>query len=558
MGKVRKRLGEILIDSGLITKEILEKVLKIQKGTGKKLGELLVTEGFTTNQQIVEAVRKQLGIDYINLENVNIRQEIIKIIPETMARKYEVIPVDIINGQLLVVMSDPLNYFAIEEIKAATGYVCKIAITLRTSILENIEKYYGKSKAEEAAKNYGKVHGYRRDEAKDNDEYIDEDAAPIIKFINTVIDNAVLNDASDIHIEPYENEMRVRYRIDGTLRQIMRVDIGMLEAVISRIKIMAELNIAEKRLPQDGRINFKSKQKNIDLRISVVPTIMGEKVVMRILDKSNFSIDLDNIGLESEELIKLNNIIKKPYGIVLVCGPTGSGKTTTLYSVLNILNDSSKNIITIEDPVEYNLKGINQMQVNNKIGFNFALGLRSILRQDPDIILVGEIRDSETAEISIRSALTGHLVLSTIHTNSAVGAITRLEDMKIAPFLLSSTVTGIIAQRLVRKICPNCIKEYISDEKEMRLLGIDNPVKLKKGIGCSICNGTGYKGRVGIFEVLEIKKEIKEYIDSQKSETLIEDIAEKSGTRLLRDSCIRKVLEGITTVEEMLRVTYGY
>lgn len=558
MVKQRKRLGEILIDSGLITEDVLKKALNAQKETGEKLGEFLVTKGFATNEQIVEAIRKQLGIDYINLDNVNIRQEIIDIIPEAMARKHELLPLDIINGRLLVVMSDPLNYFAIEDIRVATGYVVKTAISLRNSILESIEKYYGKNKAEKAAENYGKVYGYRKVSNESSVEYEDESSAPIIKFINTVIDNAILYNASDIHIEPYEGKMRVRYRVDGILREIMQVDIGMLEAVVSRIKIMSELNIAEKRIPQDGRVNFKSKQKNIDLRISISPTILGEKVVMRILDKSNFSLNLEKAGLDSDGLNKLKNIISKPYGIILVCGPTGSGKTTTLYTILNILNNNDKNIVTIEDPVEYNLKGINQMQVNNKIGFTFATGLRSILRQDPDIILVGEIRDNETAEISIRSALTGHLVLSTIHTNNAAGAITRLEDMKMEPFLISSTVIGLVAQRLVRKICPNCAEEYISDEKEMRLLGINEQVKLKRGKGCSICNGTGYKGRTGIFEIIEINKEMKELIDYKKSERTIEEEAKKNGTILLREACVKKVLEGVTTVEEMLRVTYGY
>lgn len=557
MVKKRKRLGEILIDSGLITEEILNKALKVQRETGEKLGTLLITKGFATEEQIVDAVKRQLGIDYINLYELTIRPEIIEIIPENMARKYELLPIDIINGRLLVAMADPLNYFAIEDIKAVTGYVVKTAISLRNIILENIERYYGKSKAEKAAENYGRVYGYKKPVGEVEEE-VEEEAAPIIKFINTVIDNALLNNASDIHIEAEENEMRVRYRIDGVLREMIRVDIGMIEAVISRIKIMAELNIAEKRMPQDGRVNYRGKGKNIDLRISIIPTILGEKVVMRILDKSNFSFGLDKIGLNPKEEKQVKKIIEKPYGIILVCGPTGSGKTTTLYSVLNLLNDQSKNIVTIEDPVEYNLKGINQMQVNNKIGFNFASGLRSILRQDPDIILVGEIRDNETAEISVRSALTGHLVLSTIHTNNASGAITRLEDMGVEPFLLSSTVIGMVAQRLVRKICPSCVEEYMAEEKDMRILGVNEKILLKRGKGCNICNNTGYKGRTAIFEIIEVSREMKDIIDLRKGERAIEEEAMKNGTLLLRDSCIEKVIKGITTVEEMLRVTYGY
>lgn len=555
MPKIKKRLGEILIDSGLITEESLRKALTMQKEKGIKLGEVLVTENFVSNEQIVEAVKSQLGIQSINLDNINVKQDTINILPENIARKYEVIPIDVVNGQLLVVMSDPLNYFAIEEIRIATNYAVKTSIALRDSILQNIEKYYGRNKAEEAAQDFNKSYGLRGSNVEKIKE--DEVASPIIKFLNTIIENALLYNASDIHIEPDEKEMRVRFRVDGILNEIMRTDIGMLEAVISRIKIMSELNIAEKRIPQDGRTNFHFKQKDIDLRISTAPTIWGEKVVMRILDKSNFSLDFKKIGLDNTESEALKRIISKPYGIILVCGPTGSGKTTSLYSVLNILNNVSKNILTIEDPVEYNFKGINQMQVNNKIGFTFANGLRSILRQDPDIILVGEIRDGETAEISVRSALTGHLVLSTIHTNNAVGTVTRLLDMGIEPFLISSTVAGIVAQRLVRKVCPSCSYEYESNEGEMKLLGVDKTLKLRRGRGCNICNNTGYKGRTAIFEILEIDKEISKLIDDGASENVLEVKAKEKGTRLLRESCINKVIQGITTVEEMLRVTYG-
>lgn len=557
MAKVRKRLGEILIDAGIITAEVLDKALKIQKLTEEKLGQVLVSKGFTTDEQIVNAVKEQMGIPLIDLDNINVCQDIIDILPSSIARKYESIPIDIINGSLLVTMSDPLNYFAAEDIKIATGYNVKPAISLRESILQNIEKYYGRSRAQEAARTYRKSNSALRNDRISSAQPVDDTSAPIIKFINTVIENAVMYKASDIHIEPNDREMRVRFRVDGVLREIMRTDIEMLAPVISRIKIMSNLNIAETRIPQDGKIGYRVKNKGIDIRVSIVPTILGEKIVMRILDKSVFSIDLVKIGLEKDELVKLNRMIDNPYGIILVSGPTGSGKTTTLYSILNILNDVSKNIITIEDPVEYNLDGINQMQVNTKIGFDFANGLRNILRQDPDIILVGEIRDDETAEISIRSALTGHIVLSTIHTNNAVGTIGRLLDMGIKPFLISSTLTGVVAQRLIRKICPNCGEEYMCDEREMRLLGLSNPVKLRRGKGCSLCNDTGYKGRTGIFEILEIDKDMRNIIDFKYNESKIERIAEEKGMNTLRKSCINKVLNGITTVDEMLRVTYG-
>lgn len=556
MIRLRRRLGEILIDSNVINEEVLYKALAIQKSTGKKLGEILVDEGFTTNEQIVEAVKNQLGIHVINLDSIVLRQDMIDIIPENIARKHEILPIDIINGQLQVVMSDPLNYFAIEEIKIATGYSVKPAIALRKSVLENIEKYYGSNRAKEAARDYTRTYGSR--EMFDEIKIDDDTQAPVIKYLNTIIDNAVLYSASDIHIEPEEKEFRVRFRIDGILREIMRTDISMHDSIVSRIKIMANLNIAEKRIPQDGRINYKTQQKNIDLRVSTIPSIYGEKIVMRVLDKSNFTYDLNGLGLECCDLDKVRKILERPYGIVLVSGPTGSGKTTTLYTMLNIINDVSKNIITIEDPIEYNFKGINQIQVNNKVGLTFANGLRSILRQDPDIIMVGEIRDAETAEIAVRSALTGHLVFSTIHTNDAVGAITRLRDMDIQPFLISSTLVTVIAQRLVRKICPNCSYEYTSEEREMRLLNIDKPVKLKKGKGCSICNNTGYKGRVGIYEILDINKNIRDLIDFNKSDSEIEIAAVKNGMAKLRQSAAIKVLEGLTTVDEMLRVTFGY
>lgn len=557
MAKIKKRLGEILVDSGLITEQALEKALGLQKELGMKLGEVLIKENFLTEQQILEAIQRQLDIPCIELNKINIRQDIINILPENLVRKYEVIPVDVINGQLMVAMSDPLNYYAIEDIRAVSGYMTKISIALRESVQENIDRYYGRSKAVEAVQDYSKTYGHKKKVAEDNQEEMDEASAPIIKFINTIIENALLNGASDIHIEPQEAEMRVRFRVDGILREIMTTNPDMIDAVVSRIKIMADLNIAERRIPQDGKINYRIKSKSIDLRISTVNTMWGEKVVMRLLDKSSFAPSIAALGLEHDDLAKLRNIIGKPHGIILVCGPTGSGKTTTLYSILNEINDVTKNIITIEDPVEYNFKSINQMQANPKIGFTFATGLRAILRQDPDIIMVGEIRDNETAEISVRSALTGHLVLSTIHTNNSIGTITRLEDMEIKPFLLSSTVVGVIAQRLVRKICPNCMEEYTSDEREMRLLELHAPAQIRQGKGCSLCNGSGYKGRTAIFEVLEITREIKALIDRGAPENEIEECATKGGMRFLRKVCIQKVLQGVTTIDEMLRVTYG-
>lgn len=556
MAKVKKRLGEILVDSGALEQLALEKALSMQKDSGLKLGELLIKENFLTEQQILEAIQKQLDIPSINLDTVSIRPEIINMLPGNLVRKYSVLPIDVVNGQLMVAMSDPLNYYAIEEIVAVSGHITRVSIALKDSIAENINRYYGRSKAVEAVRDYSKTYGKKKNENEDTTE-IDESSAPIIKFINTIIENAMLNGASDIHIEPQETQMRIRFRVDGILREILTTEPEMVEAVVSRIKIMANLNIAERRIPQDGKIHYRVNGKSIDLRISTANTMWGEKVVMRILDKSSFLPNLDGLGLMKDDYEKMRNIIGKPHGIILVCGPTGSGKTTTLYSVLNEINDVSKNIVTVEDPVEYNFKSINQMQVNAKIGFTFATGLRAILRQDPDVIMVGEIRDSDTAEISIRSSLTGHLVLSTIHTNNSISTVTRLEDMGIKPFLISSTVVGIISQRLVRKICPNCGEKHVTDSRETRLLNLAEPITVRKGRGCSLCNNTGYKGRTAIFEVLEITREIKELIDQGGTEEQIEKAARKDGMHFLREACEIKVKEGVTTVDEMLRVTFG-
>jgi len=557
VAKIKKRLGEILIDAGLIDEGALEKALSMQKGSGMKLGEVLIKENFLTEQEIFETIQRQLDIPSIDLNTVSIRQDIINILPDNLVRKYNVLPIDLVNGQLMVVMSDPLNYYAIEDIRAVSGYITRTSIALRESIKENIDRYYGRTKAVEAVQDYSRTYGGKKKQEERDVEEIDESTAPIIKFINTIIENALLNGASDIHIEPQEIDMRVRFRVDGILREIMTTNPDMIEAVVSRIKIMADLNIAERRIPQDGKINYRVNGKSIDLRISTVNTMWGEKVVMRILDKSSFLPSLAGLGLATEDEVKMKNIIGKPHGIILVCGPTGSGKTTTLYSILNELNDVSKNIVTVEDPVEYNFKSINQLQVSPKIGFTFATGLRAILRQDPDIIMVGEIRDTETATISVRSALTGHLVLSTIHTNNAISTITRLQDMGIKPFLLSSTVIGIVAQRLVRKICPNCVEAHLSDNRETKLLGLEYPEMIKEGKGCSLCNGSGYKGRTAIFEVFEMNKELKILIDKGATEAEIEEEAIAGNMKFLRHACVEKVLEGVTTVDEMLRVTYG-
>lgn len=551
---VKKRLGEILISEGLISDEQISLALDIQKKTEEKLGDILVNQGMVSYDEILTAIKRQLNIPMLDLDEIHIQQEVIRVLPEKLARKYSAVPVRLENGQLLVAMSDPSNYFAIDDIRLATGYIVKPAISSQDQVLRNIEKYYDKEKAQKAAEVFQRSVVMSRNQVEKLETELNQDA-PIIQFINTVLENAIIYKASDVHIEPEDAEIRVRYRVDGFLEEILRSDIQILEPVVSIVKIMSNMNISEKRVPQDGRFLYRASGKYVDMRVSVVPTIYGEKIVIRLLNKDDALLDLSRLGFNEREKEIIQRTIRKPYGIVLMCGPTGSGKTTTLYSFIKEVNDVKKNIVTIEDPVEYNLDGVNQMQVNNKIGFTFADGLRSILRQDPDIVLVGEIRDQETAEISIRAALTGHLVFSTIHTNNAVSTISRLKDMDIQPYLLASTLAGVISQRLVRKVCPVCAKKEQASAHEKKILGITEDVMLKKPVGCPSCNMKGYKGRIAVFEVLELDDEIKRLIVEDASDLEIEKYATKSGMESLKESCISKVLAGETTVEELMRTT---
>ncbi|MFH5836236.1 GspE/PulE family protein [Proteiniclasticum sp. C24MP] len=551
---VKKRLGEILSSEGLISDEQLKLALDIQKKTEEKLGDILVNQGMVSYDEILTAIKRQLNIPMLDLDEIHIKQEVIRVLPEKLARKYIAVPVRLDNGELLVAMSDPSNYFAIDDIRLATGYVIKPAISSQDQVLRNIEKYYDKEKAQKAAEVFQRSVVMSRNQVEKLETELNQDA-PIIQFINTVLENAIIYKASDVHIEPEDAEIRVRYRVDGFLEEILRSDIQILEPVVSIVKIMSNMNISEKRIPQDGRFLYRASGKFVDMRVSIVPTIYGEKIVIRLLSKDDALLNLSRLGFKERENEIIQRTIRKPYGIVLMCGPTGSGKTTTLYSFINEVNDVRKNIVTIEDPVEYNLEGVNQMQVNNKIGFTFADGLRSILRQDPDIVLVGEIRDQETAEISIRAALTGHLVFSTIHTNNAVSTISRLKDMDIQPYLLASTLAGVISQRLVRKVCPVCAKNEPASAHEKKILGITEDVMLKKSVGCPSCNMKGYKGRVAVFEVLELDDEIKRLIVEDASDLEIERYAMKSGMESLKESCVSKVLAGDTTIEELMRTT---
>ncbi len=559
----RKRLGELLIEAGLVTEEQIQTALEIQKNTGDKLGEILVKERYVAEEQILKVIETQFGIQYIDIEKVYVDGEAVRMVPEEMCRKHTIVPIEVLNGEITLAMKDPLNYYAIEDIKLFVSLPIKPVISSETAIIATIEKYYGKQTAEKAVKEFEKdfaaIKICREEQTLLRSEEVDN--APIVKYVNSIIENSIRNNASDIHIEPEDDGIRVRVRVDGILSETMKAPQTMLNAIVTRIKVMADMNVAEKRVPQDGRIAYKVDGKNIDLRVSTIPTIYGEKTVMRVLDKTNFLLSKSSLGLSQYNLEIFDRLIAKPYGIILVTGPTGSGKTSTLYTILAEINDIRKNIITLEDPVEYNLKGINQIQLNPRAGLTFAAGLRSILRQDPDIVMVGEIRDAETAEIAIRAALTGHLVLSTLHTNDAPGVVSRLTDMGIEPFLVSSSMIGVIAQRLVRKICAHCKTEYTPDERELHLLGIapdaGEDVRLYRGRGCKLCGGTGYKGRTAIFEIMEMTKDLRVLVDQRTTTDVLRDQSIKEGMTTLRESCRQLALEGKTTMEELIRVTFS-
>ncbi|HZX21681.1 MAG TPA: ATPase, T2SS/T4P/T4SS family [Clostridia bacterium] len=559
MNRETKRLGDLLLESGLITQDQLGHVLEVQKSTGKKIGEVFIEEGIVSEDRIIEVLEFQLGIPHVDLNRYYIDPEIPGLISEKIARRYILIPVKKDRGKLIVAMADPLNIFAIDDIKILTGLDVVPLIATSRGVLEAIDKHYETENVEEA------LAEFKQDYQIDNINGIDEEIlsevnkAPIVKLVNSIIRQAVKMKASDIHIEPFEKVIKVRFRIDGDLQEIMKPAKVIHSAVATRIKIISKMDIAEKRLPQDGRIEMDVDGREIDLRISVLPTVYGEKVVMRILDRSNFLFSKRQLGFTQQNLEAFDNIIQSPNGIILVTGPTGSGKSTTLYAVLKELNQVSKNIITVEDPVEYQMDGINQVQVNTKAGLTFANGLRSILRQDPDIIMIGEIRDNETAQIAVRAAITGHLVLSTLHTNDTASSVTRLINMGIEPYLVSSSVVGITAQRLVKKICENCKTGHIADELEKKALRAEDTeeVTVYKGTGCNLCNNTGYKGRTAIHEILPITKGIRLLVDAGASIDSIREEAQKQNFVSLRDNCAQLVREGVTTIDELLRVTYS-
>ncbi|MGM0507561.1 MAG: GspE/PulE family protein [Fusobacteriota bacterium] len=558
----KKRLGDSLVDSEIITEEQLQTALKKQKDSGDKLGDALIKLGYCTQKQIIQVLGDQMGIPFVNLDTTVIDEAVLDLIDKNIAKRYKIMPIYEYQNKLSLAMVDPLDIFVIDEIEFITNKEVVPSIALESDIMSSIEEHYENEVNTEQLKKYSSD---KRSDSDKNEEFqtgtkIDltkKGKSPAMELVNLIFKQAIEEKASDIHIEEEETELRVRFRIDGILYEVMKPPKKLEASLISRLKIMSNLDIAEKRIPQDGRIELKYKEKEIDIRMSTLPTIYGEKIVMRLLDKSTVETNLDQLGYEGEILKTIRKIIKKPYGIILVTGPTGSGKTSTLYGALSEINTLDKNIITLENPVEYQLKIINQVQVNPDVNLTFASGLRSILRQDPDVVMVGEIRDQETAEIAIEAAMTGHLVFSTLHTNTASGAVARLIDMGVEPFLISSSLIGVVGQRLVRKICDNCKEEVKLDKATIDDLELDFNVgdKVYKGTGCKKCKQTGYKGRTNIYELFIPDEEIKNLIKEKATASELEKKAKDNGMELMRDIGFKKVKLGITTLEEIARVT---
>jgi type IV pilus assembly protein PilB len=567
------RLGEILVKDSLISTDQLKQALDHQKKNGGRLGTCLVKLGLVSDDDITAVLSRQYGVPSINLKFYEVDPAVIKLVPQETAVRYQIVPLSRVGSTLTIAMTDPTNVFAMDDIKFMTGFNVEPVVASETAISEAIHKFYGDVESVEEldkvmkdlTREDGDALELAADEAEMDLAELEKAAeeAPIIKLVNLILTDAVKKGASDIHVEPYEKEYRVRFRVDGILQNVMAPPMKLRDAITSRIKIMAKLDISEKRLPQDGRIMIKyvkdGKKKELDFRVSTVPTLFGEKIVLRLLDKENLRLDMTKLGFEPESLAKFERQILKPYGMVLVTGPTGSGKTNTLYSSVARLNTPDTNIMTAEDPVEFQLPGINQVQMKEQIGLNFAAALRAFLRQDPNIILVGEIRDFETAEISVKAALTGHLVLSTLHTNDAPSTISRLMNMGIEPFLVATSVNLICAQRLVRRICSQC-KEPLEIQPQALIEAGFSPDEASKtvvqhGKGCATCNSTGYKGRVGLYEVMEINDELRELILVGASAIELKKKALDQGMITLRRSGLLKVAAGLTTMEEVLRET---
>ncbi len=575
---ISKRIGELLVSSGRITAAQLNEALDMQRAGGGKLGQILVHKKFIKESELLEFLSKQFGIEFVDLAAKELADDVVKIIPENIARRYSLIAVAKLEHKLKVAMEDPLNIVVLDDLKMMTGYDVQAVFGAETDILAALDKYYGAKSSKQALDDILRLTSdgttdvslVKNDDSQDKgDDLISleqkGEAAPIIQMVNLTISSAIRAHASDIHIEPSYKDTKVRFRIDGVLHLQPSPPKKFHNAIVSRIKIMANLDISERRIPQDGRAKLKIDDREIDLRISVLPCGPGEKIVMRILDSSGLKLKLEDLGFEPENLAVFKKCIKAPHGIILVTGPTGSGKSTTLYSALATMNEPDVNIVTIEDPIEYQLEGINQVGVNADVGLTFALGLRSFLRQDPDIIMVGEIRDFETMSTAINAAMTGHLVFSTLHTNDAPGAITRIGMMGVEPFLTSSTLLMVVAQRLVRSICKNCKETYEVKPELMLGLGVPKTIIeknakngkliLSRGKGCDACAQTGYKGRMGIHEILEVNDVLRTLIIEKAHVSKLKAEARKNGMITLRESAVRKLFAGATTVEEVIRVT---
>ena len=552
-----KRLGDILIESGFLTAAELAEALSVQKETGKRLGEVITEMGLMSEFDILRAVSSQYSYPIIDLSSIDVDPKATQLLDEKFCTENVVVPIGFDDNKLVVAIDDPLNLLVQDELQFRTGYEIVLMLATGSGILDTIRATYGRESAAQAAQELD------ADLANDEIEGLSDEmseavnSAPVVKLVNSMIDYAIRAGSSDIHIEPMEDRIRVRIRIDGVMQEVMSSPINAKEAIITRIKILGGMNIAEKRIPQDGRIQTMINDQQVDMRVSILPCITGEKTVIRILAKNDGNLNRKYLGISDHNNMMIDKIIKVPQGICLISGPTGSGKTTTLYTLLAEKNTPETNIITVEDPVEIRIPGLNQVQVNAKAGMTFASGLRSILRQDPDIILVGEIRDGETAEIAMRAAITGHLVFSTIHTNDAVSSINRLIDMGLEPYMVSSALVGVVAQRLVRRICTECRKPYEPDDYEKEKMKLEPGQKLYKGEGCPECNGSGYKGRIAIHEVVVITKGMKVLLEKRASEEEMKQLAIKEGTLMLVDSAAALCMEGISTVDEMNRVAYS-
>ncbi|HOV26985.1 MAG TPA: ATPase, T2SS/T4P/T4SS family [Pseudobacteroides sp.] len=556
----RKRLGDLLLEGGLISKEQLDEALEIQKKTGEKLGQILLNHDYVTQQDIIKVLEFQLGIPHVELETYDIDPSACMFVSESLAKRYDLIPIQIDNGVLIVAMSDPLNVFAIDDIKMFSGMEVRPVLATLKDINKAIDKYYSVWKDMESVDELGIEYGLVNIANNLDDEASEEiNNSPAVKLLNSIIEQAISINASDIHIEPFEQYIKVRFRVDGQLVEAMRAEIEIMPSIVTSMKIISGLSIGKKRLPQDGRFLVTVNDSEYDLRVSILPTVYGEKIVIRITNKKNFVISKEALGFSREDLLKFDSILKKTNGIILIAGPTGSGKTTTLYSAISEMNKPDLNIVTIEDPVEYLIDGVNHVQVNADAGLSFVVGLRSILKQDPNIIMIGEIRDIETAEIAVKAAITGHLVLSTIHTNDAPETVFRLIDMGIEPFMVASSVAGVIAQRLVKKICPNCSYKYKASEEDLQVLGFKSSeeIMLYRGKGCTVCNKTGYKGRIGVYEIMTLNKFHRELINKGCSEDVLRNELIKSDMVTLMENVKRCVLEGSTTLSEMIRISHS-